>query len=109
MTKIAQAISWEFGDVADTAGDEIISWRHPYEPQPTKKQLNNIIERYENRCATIEEIKSEANRRIEDVIPIWMVVREFTGGKVIPNELKEFAESIRARSNELELNPPHGS
>jgi hypothetical protein len=47
-------------------------------------------------------IKAEANRRIEEVMPTWMVAREVSGGAAIPQDVKDYAEAVRAASGVIE-------
>lgn len=54
------------------------------------------------RVITPEQVKAEASRRIEEVIPHWMIEREVTGGKAIPDSLKKQAQKIRDKSDALE-------
>jgi len=49
-----------------------------------------------------EQVKAEAARRIEAIIPRWMIDREMTGGTPVPQELKDAAATVRTRSGEIE-------
>lgn len=57
---------------------------------------------------TPEDIKREANRRIEseDVLPAWRVIREWSGGKPVSKERKAKAAAIRETSDRLEKSLP---
>lgn len=51
---------------------------------------------------TIEMIKVEAARRIEAIMPMWMIAREISGGTPISDEIKAEVQLIRDASNQLE-------
>ena len=51
---------------------------------------------------TINQIKAEAHRRIEVVMPVWMVAREVSGGTAITQTIKDYAADIRTDSATLE-------
>jgi hypothetical protein len=53
-----------------------------------------------------DDVKSEAARRIRQVIPTWQIEREATGGKPIPAPAKRAAQAIRDASNRLERLEP---
>jgi len=55
---------------------------------------------------TINDIKSEANRRIELAMPSWMVSREVSGGTPITQTIKDYAAAIRTDSATLEASLP---
>lgn len=64
------------------------------------------IPEFETPPVTAEQIKAEAQRRIEDIMPMWMVARQVSGGDPIPDEVKEQVQAIREKSNELEETLP---
>lgn len=47
-------------------------------------------------------IKAEAQRRIRASGLGWMVEREMSGGKPVPDSIKTFAAAVRAACNQLE-------
>lgn len=52
------------------------------------------------------DVKAEAARRIESVLPMWMVARAVSGGGPIPAEASAQAEAIRKASNDIEAMRP---
>ena len=54
----------------------------------------------------IESINHEACKRIENVMPNWMICREVTGGKDIPTTIKDEAKRLRTVSNNLCVSLP---
>lgn len=54
---------------------------------------------------TANEIKAEANRRIQASGHDWMAAREVSDGTVIPPAIKTYATNIRADSAALEATP----
>lgn len=54
---------------------------------------------------TATDVKAEAERRIEAIMPRWMIDRQVSGGAPLPDEVKARAEAIRAASNRLERLP----
>lgn len=55
---------------------------------------------------TVADVKAEARRRIEAIMPRWMIDREVTGGDPVPTAAKAAAAVIRERSDCIEqLNP----
>jgi len=55
---------------------------------------------------TIKQIKYECRKRIEKIMPMWMVAREVSGGSVIPQPIKDEAQRLRDKSGELEDSLP---
>lgn len=72
---------------------------------PNKDQIisSSKIEE-EVRLEYIAAVKQEASRRIENVMPMWMIAREISGGGAISEDIKDIVKSIRDKSNELEIN-----
>jgi len=58
------------------------------------------------RVITPEQVKAEAYKRICGIIPAWMIEREVTGGKPIPEDLKKKAQKIRDKCEALEKMSP---
>lgn len=58
------------------------------------------------RTCAIRQIKVEAQRRICESGLGWMVERELSGGKPVPDEIKAYAAAVRAASDKLEADPP---
>lgn len=82
-----------------------------YSPQPGKAEQSYadddpLIVAHFNPSTTIQNIKDEARRRIDEIVPRWMIDREVLGGDPVPQELKDAAEAIRVRSGELEQSLP---
>lgn len=82
-----------------------------YSQQPGKAEEpyaddDPLIVAYFNPKTTIQDIKDEARRRIDEIVPRWMIDREVLGGDPVPQALKDAAESIRVRSGELEQSLP---
>lgn len=78
-----------------------------YSPQPGKAEEaydndDPMIASYLNPPTTAQDIKEEARRRIDEIVPRWMIDREVLGGDPVPQELKDEAERIRLKSDELE-------
>ncbi|MDM7975251.1 MULTISPECIES: hypothetical protein [Thalassospira] len=83
-----------------------------YSPQPGKAEEpytddDPLIVAYFNPPTAIQDIKDEARRRIDEIVPRWMIDREILGGDPVPQELKEQAESIRTASDGLEVILPY--
>ncbi len=51
---------------------------------------------------TANMVKTEARRRINVVMPGWMVAREVSGGTAITQTIKDYAANIRTDSGVLE-------
>lgn len=66
----------------------------------------NEIAPYDPPAVTADQVKAEAGRRIELVMPAWMVARHVSGGKPIPPEVADAAEAIRSASGTLEAMEP---
>lgn len=56
--------------------------------------------------SAVADVKAEAARRIEAIMPRWMVDREVSGGEAIPEAIKQAVAAIRARSDEIEAMQP---
>ena len=67
-----------------------------------------LVESYDNRTVSqtaqehIEMIKNACKTAIEDTGIAWMVEREVTGGKPVPQSVKEQCASYRALNADLE-------
>lgn len=55
---------------------------------------------------TIAHVRAEAAGRIEQAMPRWMIDREVSGGKPVPEPIKAHAAAIRAASDRLEAMDP---
>lgn len=51
---LAAALAYVYGNVADTAGDKIIAWRHNTLPQPTQEQCEDAVLNYQAYMTSIE-------------------------------------------------------
>lgn len=83
------AAQWE----VDTAGTALVGWD------------KNGVDDFAAPAAptiTVEMVKLEARRRIETVMPTWMVSREVSGGTAISATIKTYAADIRTDSAVLE-------
>ncbi len=56
----------------------------------------------ERKAAMVARIKAEAYQRIEDIMPIWTVIRSLTGGPALSDAVKTEAQRLRQVSNTLE-------
>jgi len=67
-----------------------------------------LVESYDNRTVSqtaqerIEMIKNACQKAIEDTGIAWMVEREVTGGKAVPQSVKDLCSSYRTLNAELE-------
>jgi hypothetical protein len=67
-----------------------------------------LVESYDHRTVSqtaqerIETIKNACKAAIEDTGIAWMVEREVTGGKAVPQSVKDQCASYRALNAELE-------
>lgn len=98
--------------------------RHPYTDEVTEEFYwssgnrfrQMIADEYENKGIDIpvfvpdpihiNQIKAEAAKRIEQILPTWMAIRAISGGSDISQDIKDAAQRIRDASNALEqMNP----
>ncbi len=56
----------------------------------------------ERKAEMVARIKAEAYQRIEDIMPIWTVIRSLTGGPALSDAVKTEAQRLRQVSNTLE-------
>jgi uncharacterized protein involved in propanediol utilization len=67
-----------------------------------------LVESYDHRTVSqtaqerLEMVKNACKTAIEDTGIAWMVEREVTGGKVVPQSVKDLCASYRALNAELE-------
>lgn len=66
----------------------------------------NTIPAYQPPAPTAADVKAEAARRIEKIMPPWMIDRQVSGGNPIPEAIKDAAQAIRVRSDEIEAMDP---
>jgi hypothetical protein len=55
MDNLALALEDKYGAVADTAGDEIVAWRHPNLPQPNAAELKEMCISFNKKQKTIRD------------------------------------------------------
>jgi hypothetical protein len=67
-----------------------------------------LVESYDNRTVSqaaqerLEMVKNACKTAIEDTGIAWMVEREVTGGKAVPQSIKDLCASYRALNADLE-------
>lgn len=64
----------------------------PMEPAPSEPEPE----------LTVDAVKTEAYRRINVVVPDWMIARAVWGGDPIPEAVKAYAQAVREASDEIE-------
>lgn len=72
MSNLAAALEWKYGPVAGTAGDRIVSWRHPNLPEPDQTQIDQDILDYQAAKPDIEAVREVDGLKALKALVIWL-------------------------------------